>query len=408
MNVKVDLTGCGVKLEELEKYKDAIERATDDLWSDEDPRYGWVKLPMRMNAGDLARMFNAAERTAEKCGMFVIVGNGGSYLGIKAVIEAVGDRPEGAPKVMFVGEGISSREFSDTLDRMDHYEVCVCVISKYGETPETIAAYQIVKDYMFDRYGDKEAAERIRILTGAPESTLGQMAAKDGCQSFEISKDYSGNYGILSTASLFPMAVAGVEIDKLLSGAEVMATDDEWDTTAGYYAAARKILNDRGKIVEVFQYGQPDLDSLATWVSHLFMESDSKKGKGIYTSTMNLARDFKAKAQYMSSAAPAFFETEILAAETGSDLELPKDIKDRTKADTVDELGRIIAEQMKETYRSDDMDAIKIEIPNTDAYNLGQIIYFFLMSASISAHLFGVDPFERSMIDRFKERLKLK
>ena len=309
---------------------------------------------------------------------------------------------------MFVGEGISSREFSDTLDRMDHYEVCVCVISKYGETPETIAAYQIVKDYMFDRYGDKEAAERIRILTGAPESTLGQMAAKDGCQSFEISKDYSGNYGILSTASLFPMAVAGVEIDKLLSGAEVMATDDEWDTTAGYYAAARKILNDSGKIVEVFQYGQPDLDSFATWVSHLFMESDSKKGKGIYTSTMNLARDFKAKAQYMSSAAPAFFETEILAAETGSDLELPKDIKDRTKADTVDELGRIIAEQMKETYRSDDMDAIKIEIPNTDAYNLGQIIYFFLMSASISAHLFGVDPFERSMIDRFKERLKLK
>lgn len=408
MNVKVDLTGCGVKTEELEKYKKAIDAATDDLWADDDPRYGWVKLPMRMNEGDLARMFIAAEKTAEKCGMFVIVGNGGSYLGIKAVIEAMGERPENAPKVMFIGEGISSREFTDTIERMEYYDVCVCVISKYGETPETVAAYQIVKDYMFERYGADEAADRIRVLTGAPESTLGKMAADDGCKSFEIPKNYSGNYGILSPASLFPMAVAGVEVDKLLSGAETMATDDEWDTTAGYYAAARKILNDSGRIVEVFQYGQPDLDSLARWVSHLFMESDSKKGKGIYTSTMNLARDFKAKAQYMSSAAPAFFETEILAAETGSNLALPEDIRDRTSADTVDELGRIIAEKMKETYRSDAMDSIKIEIPNTDAYNLGQIIYFFLISASISAHLFGVDPFERSMIDRFKERLKLR
>ena len=165
--------------------------------------------------------------------------------------------------------------------------------------------------------------------------------------------------------------------------------------------------SDRGKLVEIFQYSQPNLESLALWISHLFMESDSKNGKGIYTTTMNLSRDFKAKGQFMKGETPAFYETEIYVDEPADDIKLPKDIIDKTESDTFGELNRVIAEKMKEAYRTKESDSIKIEIPKMDAFNLGQLIYFFLMSASISAHMFGVDPFERSLIDRFKEKLNI-
>lgn len=407
MNVKVDLSKLGLDEKELSVYQKNVDDAIDELWSDKNPHTQWVKLPMRVNREELEEMFTTAIAAQDSCGLFVVIGNGGSYLGIKAAIEAIGEKIATAPEVEFIGEGICGSDFARVIERMRHYEVNVCVISKSGETPETIASYQVIKEYMFNRYGNEVAPKRIMVMTGDGESTLRNLAEKDGCGIFKISRDYSGNYSILSPASLFPMAVAGIEIDRLLSGAEVMATDTAWDIDAGNYAVARKLLNDRGKLVEIFQYSQPNLESLALWISHLFMESDSKNGKGIYTTTMNLSRDFKAKGQFMKGETPVFYETEIYVDEPADDIRLPKDIIDKTESDTLGELNRVIAEKMKEAYRTEKSDSIKIEIPKMDAYNLGQLIYFFLMSASISAHMFGVDPFERSLIDMFKEKINI-
>jgi glucose-6-phosphate isomerase len=261
---------------------------------------------------------------------------------------------------------------------------------------------------MFNRYGDAVAPKRIMVMTGEGSSTLKDMADKDGCGIFNISKNYIGNYGILSPASLFPMAVAGVEVDRLLAGAEVMATDSSWDIDAGNYAVARKLLNDKGKIVEIFQYSQANLENLAIWISHLFMESDSKEKKGIYTTTMNIARDFKAKGQFMAGNREGFIETEISAVEVENDMNLPKDIANMVDADTVAQLNKAIIDTIKDARTSEEREYIKVEVPKMDAFNLGQIIYFFLMSASISAHMFGVDPFERNFIDKIKDKLKIK
>lgn len=363
---------------------------------------------MRVNRDELEEMFMTAIAAQDSCGLFVIIGNGGSYLGIKAAIEAIEDKVATAPEVEFVGEGISNKDFSRVLERMRHYEVNVCVISKSGETAETIAAYQVIKEYMFNRYGDAVAPKRIMVMTGEGQNTLKEMADKDGCGIFNISKNYIGNYGILSPASLFPMAVAGVEVDRLLAGAEVMATDSSWDIDAGNYAVARKMLNDNGKIVEIFQYSQANLESLVLWISHLFMESDGKQEKGIYTTTMNIARDFKAKGQFMAGNRKGFIETEIAAVEVEGDMNLPKDIAEFVEADTVAQLNKTIAETIKQARNTKERDFIRIEVPKMDAFNLGQVIYFFLMSASISAHMFGVDPFERNWIDKIKDKLKIK
>lgn len=407
MDIKIDLGCCGIEESKIKGYQSKVDEAIDELWSDKNPHTQWVKLPMRINKDELEEMFMTAIAAQDSCGLFVVIGNGGSYLGIKAVIDAISDKAATAPEVEFIGDGICSSDFARVIERMRHYEVNVCVISKSGETPETIAAYQVVKEYMFNRYGEEVAPKRIMVMTAKEKSTLKEMADKDGCGIFKISEDYSGNYSILSPASLFPMAVAGIEVDRLLSGAEVMATDTAWDIDAGNYAVARKLLNDSGKLVEVFQYSQPNLETFILWISHLFMESDGKNGKGIYTTTMNLSRDFKAKGQYMSNQQPTFFETEITVKDVSEDIKLPEDLINKTEADTFGELSKILAENMKKTYKCDEMDGIKIEIPKLDAFNLGQAIYFFLMSASISAHMFGVDPFERGLIDRFKDRLNL-
>lgn len=407
MNVKVDLKCCGIEENMILQYQDKVEEAIDELWSDKNPHTQWVKLPMRVNKEELDEMFMTAIAAQDSCGLFVVIGNGGSYLGIKAVIEAIGNKSSAAPEVEFIGDGISSNEFARIIERMRHYEVNVCVISKSGETLETIASYQIVKDYMFSRYGEEVAPKRIMIMTGDKESTLGKMAVSDKCGVFDISKDYSGNYSILSPASLFPMAVAGVEIDRLLSGAEVMATDPSWDMNAGNYAVARKLLADSGKLVEIFQYSQPEFDSLTTWISHLFMESDAKKGKGLYTTTMNLSKEFKVKGEYMQGERQGFFYTELLAEEIDGDLNLPKEIMEMVKVNTFNQLNKTIANKIKESCEPCNRDAIKIEIPKMDAFNLGQIIYFMLMSASISAYMFGVDPFERTLVDKVKEKLHL-
>lgn len=408
MNVKVNLENCGLDLSEIAKYQNKVDDAIDELWSDDNPYTQWVKLPMRVNRDELEEMFMTAIAAQDSCGLFVIIGNGGSYLGIKAAIEAIEDKVATAPEVEFVGEGISNKDFSRILERMRHYEVNVCVISKSGETAETIASYQVIKEYMFNRYGDAVAPKRIMVMTGEGENTLKEMADKDGCGIFNISKNYIGNYGILSPASLFPMAVAGVEVDRLLAGAEVMATDSSWDIDAGNYAVARKLLNDNGKIVEIFQYSQANLENLVLWISHLFMESDGKQEKGLYTTTMNMARDYKAKGQFMAGNRKGFIETEIAAVEVESDMNLPKDIADMVDADTVAQLNRTIVETIKEARPVEDRDFIRVEVPKMDAFNLGQMIYFFLMSASISAHMFGVDPFERSWIDKIKDKLKIK
>lgn len=407
MDIKIDLGCCGIEESKIKGYQSKVDEAIDELWSDKNPHTQWVKLPMRINKDELEEMFMTAIAAQDSCGLFVVIGNGGSYLGIKAVIDAISDKAATAPEVEFIGDGICSSDFARVIERMRHYEVNVCVISKSGETPETIAAYQVVKEYMFNRYGEEVAPKRIMVMTAKEKSTLKEMADKDGCGIFKISEDYSGNYSILSPASLFPMAVAGIEVDRLLSGAEVMATDTAWDIDAGNYAVARKLLNDSGKLVEVFQYSQPNLETFILWISHLFMESDGKNGKGIYTTTMNLSRDFKAKGQYMSNQQPTFFETEITVKDVSEDIKLPEDLINKTEADTFGELSKILAENMKKTYKCEEMDGIKIEIPKLDAFNLGQAIYFFLMSASISAHMFGVDPFERGLIDRFKDRLNL-
>ncbi|MEE1038016.1 MAG: hypothetical protein U0K95_02530 [Eubacterium sp.] len=407
MNVKVELSKCGIDVSQLGNYQKNVDDAIDELWSDNNPYTQWVKLPMRVNRDELEEMFMTAIAAQDSCGLFVIVGNGGAYLGIKAAIEAIEEKVATAPEVEFVGEGISHKDFSRVLERMRHYEVNVCVISKSGETAETIAAYQVIKEYMFNRYGDAVAPKRIMIMTGEGENTLKSMADKDGCGIFNISKNYIGNYGILSPASLFPMAVAGIEVDRLLAGAEVMATDSSWDIDAGNYAVARKLLNEQGKIVEIFQYSQSNLESLAIWISHLFMESDGKQDKGLYTTTMNIARDYKAKGQFMAGSRKGFVETEIIAREVEADMNLPQDLAQLIPSETVAQLNKSIMETIKAVADDEERDCIKIEVPKMDAFNLGQIIYFFLMSASISAHMFGVDPFERSFIDKIKDKLKI-
>ncbi|MEG0292463.1 MAG: hypothetical protein RR495_06995 [Anaerovoracaceae bacterium] len=406
MNVNVDLNRVSVDGDEISKYRIEAEEAIDKLWQDDGNGKSWVKLPMSTSDDEIEELIMTAIACQDSCGLFVVIGNGGSFLGTKAVIEAIDEHIATAPEILFLGDNISTTKYSKAIEKMRHYDVNVCVVSKSGETPETLMGYEIIKDAMFARYGDDLAPKRIMVMTGEQDSTLRELANKDGCGVFTVPSGFVGNYSILSPASLFPMAVAGIDIKRFIRGAEVMATDPCWDIDAAYYAIARKLLFESGKAVEVFSYDNPNLESFALWLVHLFSESEGKNGQGLFTATMSLSRDFKAMGQFMRGHRPNFFETEILAEELITDMNIPEGIKGKIKATTLNDLNAVLAKKMKDSYKVGKMDNIRITIPAMNEFNLGQLVYFMLTSAAVSAQLFGVDPFDRTLIDEFKENLK--
>lgn len=404
MNVNINLEGLKIDKEKIAAKRKSAEAAIDNLW-DGVPGTDWVKLPMSTGEDKIEEIIMTAIACQDSCGLFVVIGNGGSLLGTKAVIEAIDEHISAAPEVIFLGESMSASKYTKVIEKMRHYDVNVCVISKSGETPETIMSYEIIKDAMFARYGAEIAAKRIMIMTGAEDSTLKKLGTKDGCGIFTAPSGFVGNYGILSPSSLFPMAVAGIDVKRFLAGAEVMATDPCWDVDCADYAIARNILFEEGKKVEVFQYENPNMEAFSLWISHLFAESECKNGKGLFTSNMSFARDFKAMGQFLRGHRPDFFETEIITEKLVTDMKIPEALKEHVSAATLNDLNGRLANQMRETFKDENLDRVKISISEMNEFTLGQLVYFFLVSASICGYLHGEDPFERNLVDQYKEKI---
>ena len=405
MDFTVDLSNTGITADEIKEQKEETALIMEALWSGKMDLSGWVKLPLYFEQRKMRNILETAEEIKGKCDALVVVGIGGSYLGAKAVIDAMrgaGQLKQDGIEVLFAGTNLSPVYHLELLQQLEGKEICLCVISKSGSTAETEAVYHIFKKLMIEKY-DTSFKERIYFITGTGESGLREEAQTEGFRLFTMPDDIGGRYSVLSEAGLLPMAVAGVDIKDLHRGAEIMATDMGWDDKLQDYGISRYLLKEKGKAVEAFLTYEPSMHGFSEWLKQLFAESEGKAGQGILPTALDMTGDLHSLGQFLQDGAPVFFETVIDVEENPFDITVPGG---KYHGVGLAALNRAAAKGALDAHKEAGVPLVHISVPEMSAYNMGQLIYYFETSCVITARLMGVDPFDQPGVERYKAEMK--
>lgn len=398
MNIKLDLTNAGISAEKINENLVKAESIMNELREDREEYTGWVNWPIEFPAGLLNKIEIVAEKIRSICDTLVVIGIGGSYLGTAAIIDAIGGSKAGCPELVFAGNNLSGEYLSNVLDIVKNEESALCVVSKSGNTLETKLSYNVLKDALYEKYGDS-ASERIVAITDENRGTLREEVNAAGYENFTIPENIGGRYSAFTPAIIFPLAVAGVDIAKLIHGAADLAADDEfWKEQGLKYASARFALNNMGKDVEVFEYFEPSLRLVGEWCKQLFGESEGKEGKGLFPTSLTLSTDLHSMGQYLQEGKAIFFETII-------NIKSPnKDVKIDDKS--FDEVNHIVQESVIAAHKKAGTPIIKIDVDDKSEYCLGQLLYFFMMTAGVTGKLMGIDPFTQPGVEVYKAEIR--
>lgn len=359
-----------------------------------DAMAGWVDLPRRVDMEELARIKSAAAKIVEESEVLVCIGIGGSYLGHRAVIEAL--RPKADIEIVYAGNSLSQRELDYALERVGDRDFSVLTISKSGTTLEPARAFAVFRQKLVEKYGNEGAAGRIYATTDASTGTLHDEAVAAGYTRFVVPDNIGGRYSVLSAVGLLPLAVAGVDVDALLAGAaEVAAGFSEEAVTdatalaensAVKYAFMRYTLGSRGYDTEVFASFEPATAQMNEWLKQLFGESEGKNRQGVWPASVVYSTDLHSLGQMMQDGRRNLWET-IINYPT-----------DEVNAKAVTAVAR--------AHAAGGIPVLMIDVPSYDARGLGELIYFFEMACAISAKLFGVNPFDQPGVEAYKAELK--
>jgi glucose-6-phosphate isomerase len=384
-----------------------IEAIHEGLVSGKEAFTGWTRLPRRGEDAETARLKEAAARIGSQCEALVVIGIGGSYLGARAALEIRGSRraaPE-APAILFAGQNISGSYHAELLDRIEDKEICLCVISKSGTTTEPNIAFAVLKDLLIKRCGKAEAAKRIYAITDPAGGSLRAETEAEGYESFIIPPDVGGRYSVLSPVGLLPMAAAGIDIGELLAGAQ-RAGEDDLRGLAARLAATRKALLDGGKTVEIFEHYEPALFFFAEWLKQLCGESEGKNGTGLFPAALSFSTDLHSMGQFLQEGNPIFFETLLDVLAPPRDLTVPAGADPLLAGRSMNAINRAATEGVIAAHRAADIPIVRVGIPDTSPYSLGQLFYFFELSCAYTGRLMGVDPFDQPGVEQYKREMK--
>lgn len=382
---------------------------------------GWVNLPSSISQQDLAAIDEQAAKLRQKAEVIVCIGIGGSYLGAKAVLEAMSDsfkllrKKQTEPIVLFAGQNISEDYTCELLEALKEYSIAAIVISKSGTTTEPAIAFRLLKAEIEKRYGKQEAAGRIVAITDQARGALKTLASNEGYPTFVIPDDVGGRYSVLTPVGLLPLAAAGVNITELVRGARDMeratAADVPFaENPAAVYAAVRSLLYADGKKTEILGSYEPKLQYLGEWWKQLYGESEGKEGKGIFPASVTYTADLHSMGQYIQEGERTLFETIISVAEPAHQLVIEKD------AENLDGLNYLAGKRISEVNRMAELGVqlahmdggvpnIRIEIPRIDEYSVGALLYFFEKACGISGYLLGVNPFDQPGVEAYKKNM---
>ncbi len=411
--------------EALSSWEDPVEKAHYDLHNETgtgNDFVGWVNQPRDFDEEELKRVQRTAKRLREKSDIFLVVGIGGSYLGAKAGIEMLTPffyndfakfRHKG-PRVYFAGHHLSGGYLEELLQVLEEGEVSMNIISKSGTTTEPAVAFRVLKKYMEDRYGKKEAAKRIVATTDKEKGALKELADREGYETFVVPDDIGGRYSVLSPVGTLPMAAAGIDVEEILKGAKDAYTHllepDVKKNPCYEYAVYRNILYEKGKKIEVLANFDPRLTYFGEWFKQLFGESEGKEGKGIFPATLNFTTDLHSMGQYIQQGERSLFETVLRVEEEAAEITIEKDHKnlDGLNYLTGKTLGEINEKALEGTlaaHYDGDVPGMILTLPKLDAYYFGYMVYFFMKACGISGYLLGVNPFDQPGVEAYKKNM---
>jgi glucose-6-phosphate isomerase len=378
---------------------------------------GWVGLPEKAAASDeYARIKAAAKRIADSSQALVVVGIGGSYLGARAVIEGLLSPnynllKRGFPQVFFAGNGLSSDALSELEQLLDGKDFSINVVSKSGTTTEPAVAFRFLRNLCEARYGRDGAKSRIFATTDARRGALRSIADAEGYETFVIPDDVGGRYSVLTPVGLLPIAAAGIDTDALLSGAAGMAhLCAGGDSPAHVYAAARTALYRAGKSVELLAFYEPALRFMGEWWKQLFGESEGKEHKGLFPASCEFTADLHSMGQYIQDGQRLMFETVVRFDEPRRVMTVPHsdDEGDGLAFLEGKPLSWVCRQAMDGTYMAHTeggVPNIAVSAEKREAYELGELIYFFEYACGLSGYMLGVNPFDQPGVEAYKKNM---
>ncbi len=420
--IKLDIAKSGVTVDEGMMAR--AQQANALLHSGEgegNDFLGWVNLPSSIDAEQIAAIEAQAAQLRAKAEVVICIGIGGSYLGAKAVIEAMNDsfeylhRKHANPTVVFAGQNISEDYTYELLEAVKDYSIAAIVISKSGTTTEPAIAFRIIKAEIEKRYGKADAATRIVAVTDKARGALKTLATNEGYPTFVIPDDVGGRFSVLTPVGLLPLAVAGVDIKALVAGAVEMEKATAADVPVEenlsvIYAIARNALYESGKKTEILGSYEPKLQYVAEWWKQLYGESEGKDGKGIFPASVTLTADLHSMGQYIQEGERTLFETVISVAEAKHTVKVEAD------AENLDGLNFLAGKRISEINKMAELGVqlahidggvpnIRVEIPAIDEKSIGALIYFFEKACGISGYILGVNPFNQPGVEAYKKNM---
>ena len=424
-NISLNLKHSGITQKTILTYKEQVENIHKDLHrraNDEKDFVGWLELPTNYDKEEFARIKKAAKKIKKESDILVVIGIGGSYLGARAVIEALTssfynmlpNKQRKYPQILYVGNNLSPNYINELIEYIGDKDFSVNVISKSGTTTEPAIAFRIFREILENKYGIDEARSRIYATTDKAKGALKTLAENEGYEQFVVPDNVGGRYSVLTAVGLLPIATAGIDIDKLMMGAKT-AQDRYNDPDVKYnecykYAVVRNILYKLYKNTEILVNYEPKMHYFTEWWKQLFGESEGKEQMGIFPAGVDFTTDLHSMGQYIQEGRRNLFETVISVKTPNSDITISPDDDNLDGLNYLagkglDYVNKKAMEGTIKAHVSGDVPNIVIEMEKLDEENIGELIYFFEKACAMSGNILGVNPFNQPGVEEYKKNM---
>lgn len=414
-----------VSQHEIDYFTPAIQLAHEQLHQKTGPGsdyLGWVDLPLTYDQGEFSRLQAAATRIQSQSDVLIVIGIGGSYLGARAAIEMLSHSfynmlprtRRRTPEIYFAGHNMSSTYMTHLLELIEGKDFSLNVISKSGTTTEPALAFRIFRNVLEKKYGQEEAKRRIFATTDREKGALKKLADEKGYETFVIPDNIGGRYSVLTAVGLFPIAVAGIDIQAMMQGAadaaEQFRNPNIAENESYQYAAIRNALYRKGKTTEILVNYEPGLHFLAEWWKQLFGESEGKDNKGIYPAAVDFSTDLHSMGQFIQEGTRNLFETVIQVKNVQHHLTIMKDDEDLDGLNflagkTVDYVNKKAFQGTLFAHTDGNVPNLIITLADMMPYSFGASVYFFEKACGISGYLLGVNPFDQPGVEAYKQNM---
>ncbi len=380
---------------------------------------GWLDLPVNYDKKEFEAIKVAAEKIKKNTDVFIVIGIGGSYLGARAALEFIrspmyNNLKKDTPDIYFAGNSISADYMNELLDICEGRDVSVNVISKSGTTTEPAVAFRIFKKLLEDKYGAEGARERIFCTTDKAKGTLKELADREGYETFVVPDDVGGRYSVLTAVGLLPMAVAGIDLDSVMKGAqdarEAFASEDFEKNDCYRYAAMRNILYRKGKGTEIMVSYEPRFTMMNEWYKQLFGESEGKDQKGIFPASVVFSTDLHSMGQFIQDGTRNLFETVVKINKPNRDIMIEADPENFDGLNflagkTMSQVNTKAFEGTVLAHNEGGVPNLILEIPEANEYEFGYMVYFFEKACAISGYILGINPFNQPGVEAYKKNM---